>query len=141
MNKKTFKPTFTRLQDNQVYVYFGSTVGRIEIPSLRKFGAKDGRIEGVNGQCYAIPCYNYTGDFGSQPRKLIDKEFIQSKIKRLYVEAIKNPKKEYLIPYYGLDVVFTGYTKEDMGKLFSSYAIPNNILFDEDFNEFIKWIK
>ncbi len=134
-NRSTFRSPLHKLEDDQVYVYFGNTVGRVETTTAYKlFGAMIGRIDGAMGKCYAICSYEYGEHGGKDPMK---KEFISNRIKRLYHHALKNPDKKFLVEFTSLDALMTMYPSSKMASMFSEFAIPDNIVFEENFNRLI----
>ena len=49
--------------------------------------------------------------------------------------ALKNPKTQFLVEYTVLDAILTFYSIKDMAKMFSDFAIPKNIIFEEEYYE------
>jgi hypothetical protein len=141
MSKETFKAPVTYLDEGDVLVYFGNTTGNLQYKLLhQRFGAKYSVITGMNGpNCYAIAAYFLGQDYQDQTsRKIVEKDFLRSQIQRLYVYALEHKDNRFLVCFHGADMLYTGYDKQLMGRLFSEKFIPDNVIFEEDFNKYIK---
>lgn len=64
---------------------------------------------------------------------------IKSNILKLYEFATKNPDKEFLIAYTGIqNYNLNGYSNKELAQMFSWFEIPNNIIFEEEFSTLLK---
>ena len=139
MKRKTFEAPLRNLYDDEIAVYFGNTVGQIQNKTLyHNFKAKFGVISGRNGQTWAINSYVYNQNYSSPDRERIPLSFINKEIDKLYIYANKSPDLKFYVTFWGPDTLFTGYTKEEMGPLFSRPFVPENIFFDSMFNDFVE---
>jgi hypothetical protein len=136
-NHKTYKSPIVKLQSNQIFVFGSNTQGRHGLGAA-KFakdyaGAIYGQAYGLQGQAYAI----VTKDLTKRKHPSIDKFEIVRQIELLYICAVENPDKEFLI-VYTLKPNLNGYSPNEMAEMFSSSCIPNNIIFEEEFAKLIK---
>lgn len=135
---KTYKGQITKLEHNQIFVFGSNTQGRhgkgAALWAKQHAGAKYGNPQGLQGQSYAI----LTKDLTKQHHPSIPKDYIIEQIHKLYIHAIDNPERDYLIAYSAEGMNLNGYTPKDMAKMFASYAIPNNIIFEDKFSELVK---
>ena len=137
--RKTYKGMITSLQDNQIFVFGSNTQGKhgagAAFTARNKFGAKYGQAEGLQGQSYAIITKDLTKDDKKNPSRT--KEQIIEQIHKLYEFARQNPNKEFLVAYSGTGKNLNYYSNEEMASMFASEQIPNNIVFEEGFNELV----
>ena len=97
--------------------------------SLRKFGAKQGKGEGLAGNSYALITTELRK---GHPR--ITLEQITDNVRRLYEVARKMPDKRFMIAYRNQpnERTLCGYTGAQMINCFLSAGdIPDNIWFSE----------
>ena len=98
--------------------------------ALRKFGAKQGKGEGLAGNSYAIITTELRK---GHPR--ITLEQITDSVRRLYEVARKMPDKRFMIAYRNQpnERTLCGYTGAQMINCFLSAGdIPENIWFSEE---------
>jgi hypothetical protein len=140
IERKTYSGKITTLQPNQVFVFGSNPEGRHGAGAAKvardKFGAIYGQGEGLQGQSYALP----TKDLRVKENKglrSISVEGIVSSIKKLYDVARDNPTKDFLVSDYS-GTNLSGYTGQEMADMFASAGtIPNNIVFNENFDKLI----
>lgn len=134
---KTYKGEISELKSNQIFVFGSNTQGRhgkgSALIAKNKFGAKNGQSSGLQGQSYAI----ITKDLTKKIHPSISKKFIIEQIKDLYEYAVKNEDKEFLIAYSNSKNL-NYYSPQDMANMFSSFDIPINIIFEENFSKLLK---
>lgn len=134
---KTYKGYIDKLSENQIFVFGSNTQGRHSLGAAlvakTKFGAIYGQSEGIQGQSYGI----VTKDLTKKIHPSITKEQIKKQIKKLYEFAKENKDKEFLIAY-GIKNNLNFYTPKEMAEMFSSFDIPENIIFEEKFSELLK---
>ena len=134
---KTYKGIITELPDNGIFVFGSNTQGRhgkgAALIAKIKFGAIYGYARGFQGKSFAI-C---TKDLTKKLHPSVPKEHIMSQIEELYYNAnIINGNDFYVA--YGVNSNLNGYTPQEMANMFSSFPIPNNIVFNENFAKLIK---
>ena len=138
MNMKTYNGVITTLKDNQFFVFGSNFEGRhgkgSALYARTHFGAIYGQAKGLQGQSYAI----ITKDLTKRIQPSVTEDFIIEQIKELYDLANLNKDKEYLIAYNGLGKNLNGYSAQQMANMFSFYEIPENIIFEENFQKLIK---
>lgn len=126
-----------KLKDNQIFVFGSNTQGRhgkgAALTARYKFGAIYGQAEGLQGQSYAI----ITKDLTKYKHPSRSKEQIIKQIDKLYKFARLNPDKEFLIVYSANSINLSGYTPEEMANMFSMSNIPENIIFEKEFNKLL----
>lgn len=115
----------TSLKPNQIFV-FGSNLsgwhsGGAALQAKRRFGAKQGRGEGMTGKCYAFPT------LGIGMGKRTDRGLLTS-VRRFYVVVRANPDKEFLLTKVGCGIA--GYDEAYMKSLFRS--APANVVKPDD---------
>jgi len=129
----TYKGNIERLEPYQIFVFGSNTEGRhgkgAALVARRKFGAIYGQAEGIQGNSYAI----VTKDLTKNVHPSISNDKIIEQIKTLYQFAILNIDKEFLIAYSGNNINLNGYSPKEMAIMFNCIAIPNNIIFEEEF--------
>ena len=135
---KTYKGFITILPDNGIFVFGSNTQGRhgkgSALIAKQKFGAIYGQAEGLQGQSYAI----VTKDLTKSVHPSILESSIKEQIILLYYYANKNPNLDYYIAYNGTGINLNGYSNEEMANMFSSFKIPKNIIFEEEFAKLVK---
>lgn len=154
---KTYSGYITKLKDNQVFVFgsnlsgfhgagsagfasFGVTgnkwrdfdYGNLPNGWKGKWNVKGvgiGIQYGTEGKSYALPTVTKAGQ-----GKSLTHEEIKSNISDLYNFAKKNPELEFLIAYRNDgSQLLNGYSCEEMADMFSSFIIPINIIFEDEF--------
>lgn len=137
---KVYSGKIRSLKPNQIFVFGSNTEGRHGRGSARVayclFGAIYGQAEGLQGQSYAIITKDLTVSKDKQLRSRTPKQ-IKEQIKKLYVFAEENKDKEFLIPYTANSENLNGYSAEEMSNMFSSFNIPENIIFESSFADLI----
>lgn len=133
--RKTYSGRVTRLSPNQIFVFGANTEfrhGKGAALQALKFGAKYG-VGGYVGQTWSI----VTKNLSKKNHPSITKECIISQIRNLYKFAKINTDKEFLIAYSGTGSNLNGYSNIEMAEMFSSFDIPDNIIFEDEFNNLI----
>lgn len=137
IQRKTYSGMIQNLAPNQVFVFGSNTQGRhgkgAALTAKNKFGAIYGQAEGPQGQSYAI----ITKDLTKNTHPSRTPEQIKEQIHNLYEYARENPDKEFLVAYSGKGTNLNAYSNQEMADMFSSEPIPNNIVFEQEFNELI----
>lgn len=141
---KTYKGKINQLESNQIFTFGSNPIGVNGSLKTGKGGAalfalKRGWIsqgERMNnclsksGKAWGI--VTVTGP-GKKKSKTPDE--IKENILKLYEFAIKNPDKEFLIAYTGIqNYNLNGYSNKELADMFSWFEIPNNIIFEEEFS-------
>ena len=136
-SRKTYTGMINSLEPNQIFVFGSNTQGRhgkgAALIAKNKFGAEYGNPEGPQGQSYAI----ITKDLTKQTHPSRTPEQIKEQIHNLYEYARENPDKEFLVAYSGTGQNLNAYSNQEMADMFSSEPIPNNIVFEQEFNKLI----
>lgn len=133
--RKTYFGKIFKLLPNQIFVYGANTEfrhGKGSALCALKFGAKYG-VGGFVGQTWSI----VTKNLKKRQHPSISKGDIVSQIKHLYDFAQNNLDKEFIIAYSGNGSNLNGYSNIEMARMFSSFEIPNNIIFENEFNKLI----
>lgn len=137
IQRKTYSGMIQNLAPNQVFVFGSNTQGKhgkgAALTAKNKFGAIYGKAEGPQGQSYAI----ITKDLTKNTHPSRTPEQIKEQIHNLYEYAKENPDKEFLVAYSGKGTNLNAYSNQEMADMFSSEPIPNNIVFEQEFNELI----
>lgn len=137
IQRKTYSGMIQNLAPNQVFVFGSNTQGKhgkgAALTAKNKFGAIYGQAEGPQGQSYAI----ITKDLTKNTHPSRTPEQIKEQIHNLYEYAKENPDKEFLVAYSGKGTNLNAYSNQEMADMFSSEPIPNNIVFEQEFNELI----
>lgn len=137
MGNKTYKGEIESLTEKQIFVFGSNTQGRHgkggALKAKQKFGAIYGQAEGLQGQSYAI----VTKDISSYPHKSNDIKSIITQIRVLYKLADEMPDYEFYVCYSGSGVNLNGYSPKEMSSMFARGFISTNIVFEEEFYEFI----
>lgn len=145
---KTYKGKIIELKDNQVFV-FGSNplgingnpsngTGRAALIAHNIAGVKQGeRMDNRlsdSGKAWGLTTVTAPGRKRSV--SLVD---IENNIKKLFIYAKCNPDKEFLIAYRGRESYnLNGYTNFELAVCFSSFMIPDNIIFEEEFSTLLQ---
>jgi hypothetical protein len=139
---KTYTGLIKKLNPNQIFVFGSNTEGRHGGGAAKQamsFGAIYGCPKGQQGNTYAI----ITKDLAIGLRS-IPKWQICDQISDLYVVALCNPDREFLITYSGTGVNLNGYSPKEMAELFywatfrlHPSLIPANIVFEEGFDKLV----
>lgn len=136
-SRKTYTGMINSLEPNQIFVFGSNTQGRhgkgAALIAKNKFGAEYGNPEGPQGQSYAI----ITKDLTKRTHPSRTPEQIKEQIHNLYEYARENPDKEFLVAYSGTGQNLNAYSNQEMANMFSSEPIPDNIVFEQSFNELI----
>ena len=137
IQRKTYSGMIQNLAPNQVFVFGSNTQGKhgkgAALTAKNKFGAIYGQAEGPQGQSYAI----ITKDLTKNTHPSRTPEQVKEQIHNLYEYARENPDKEFLVAYSGKGTNLNAYSNQEMADMFSSEPIPNNIVFEQEFNELI----
>lgn len=135
---RTYSGMITELAPNEVFVFGSNTQGRhgkgAALTAKNKFGAVYGQAEGRQGQSYAI----ITKDLTKSTHPSRTKEQIIEQITTLYNYARQNPDLDFVVAYSGIGSNLNAYSNTEMAQMFSSQDIPNNIIFEENFNQLMK---
>ena len=133
---KTYKGKIISLNENQVFFFGANTQfrhGKGAALTALKFGAIYGK-GGAVGKTYCI----ITKDLTKRKHPSIPKYSIIEQIGEFYEFAKKYWNLEFLIAYSGIGKNLNGYSNEEMAEMFSSFEIPENILFEEEFSKLIQ---
>lgn len=137
IQRKTYSGMIQNLAPNQVFVFGSNTQGKhgkgAALTAKNKFGAIYGQAEGPQGQSYAI----ITKDLTKNTRPSRTPEQIKEQVHNLYEYARENPDKEFLVAYSGKGTNLNAYSNQEMADMFGSEPIPNNIVFEQEFNKLI----
>jgi hypothetical protein len=138
--RRTYKGDIKELLPNEIFVFGANTEGRhgkgAALYAYQNFGAIYGRCHGMQGQSYAIITKDLTKK--KQPSRTVGQ--IMQEIHGLYVFAKENPDKDFFIAYKGEGTNLNFYSPEEMAMMFRIEEIPDNIIFEEKFNELIEKI-
>lgn len=134
---KIYKGSIKELKENQIFIFGSNFQGRHGLGSakfaLDKCGAKYGNPRGIQGKSYAI----VTKDLTKRKHPSVDSWFIMQQIEELYEFARKYPNLDFLIAYSGSGTNLNGYSNKEMARFFSSFDIPDNIVFEEEFSKLL----
>lgn len=136
---KTYEGKISKLKNNQAFVFGSNTQGRHGAGAAKfamKYGAIYGKAQGPMGRCYAI----ITKDLTKKEHPSISKQFIIHQIGDFYEFAKRYWNVDFIIPYSGGPdkINLNAYTNVEMAEMFSTFEIPNNILFEIEFSKLIK---
>jgi hypothetical protein len=139
---KKYQGKINQLKENQIFV-FGSNPVSIQGAGAALFCVKRGwctsnekmnNCLSISGKAWGIVTVSYPG----KKRSKTSQE-ISLNIKKLYDYAEVNPNMEFLIAYTGLNSYnLNGYTNSEIADMFSTYSIPDNIIFEEEFSTLLK---
>ena len=139
---RTYIGNISELPENGVFVFGSNTEGRhgkgAAYSARLYFGAIHGQARGPQGRSYAIA----TKDLRKTKQPSVLPHEILKEIKDLYNYARKNPNKDFYISYTYNTKLLSGYTTEELCKLFAVAAlgetIPLNIVFETEFSKHTK---
>ena len=136
--RKTYSGFIHYLNKDQIFVFGSNTQGRhgkgAALTARLRFGAIYGKPEGIQGKSFAI----ITKDLTKKTHPSRTASQIIDQIEKLYKYATLHPDKEFIIAYKCGDHNLNAYSSKDMAKIFASIDIPENIVFDKQFYEFVK---
>ena len=144
---KTYTGYVTSLLPNQVFVFGSNPEGR-HVGGTAKiandlYGADYGDGRGPQGQCYALVTKNLTENYTEQStgityvkagEKSVSKFQILTNILELYLYAMENKDKEFLIAYT-TGPNLNGYSPREMANMFTYFPVPDNIVFNDELIE------
>lgn len=134
--RKTYKGQIKKLEKNQALLFGCNPEYRHgkgnALLAVKIAGAKYG-MGGAQGRSYCI----ITKDLRKRKHPSISKEFIIQQIGEFYEFAKKFWNVEWLIPYSGKGVYNCGYTPQEMAEMFSAFDIPENLVFEEEFDKLL----
>jgi len=139
MKVKTYIGPITEnwLKPRQIYVFGSNTQGRHgkggALFAVKHCGAIYGKAEGLQGSSYAI----ITKDLTKKIHPSRTPEQICEQIKKLYTFAKNHYHLEFIISYTGKGSNLNHYTPQQMADMFSSFDIPSNIVFEEEFSKLL----
>jgi hypothetical protein len=139
---KTYKGKINQLQSNQIFCFGSNPVG-IQGAGAALFCVKRGwctsneRMNNTlskSGKAWGIVTVSYPGR--KKSKTLLE---IAQNIKKLYDFASENPDKEFLIAYTGKsNYNLNGYSNKKLAECFSTYPIPSNIIFEQEFSTLLE---
>ena len=94
---------------------------------MNKYGTKYGQASGLQGQSYSLITTDLT-----KPRPSRTPQQIIKEIERFYEFAKENPQLEFLVAYTAEGYNLCGYLSKALAKMFATFEIPGNIIFNED---------
>lgn len=120
--------SITSLKDNEIFVFGSNYAGRhgkgSALTARRKFGAKMGQGQGLQGRSYGI-C---TKD---RKLKVLSLSAIATQVEGFLRFAAANPQLHFLVTPIGCGLA--GYSPKDIAPLFLSNWIPDNVALPESF--------
>jgi hypothetical protein len=127
------------LKPNEALLITTNTQGRHGKGNAKvgmKYGAIYGKAQGPMGRCYGI----ITKDLTKKKHPSISKQFIIHQIGEFYEFAKKYWNVDFIVPYSGgADKInLNAYTNVEIAEMFSTFEIPDNILFEIEFSKLIK---
>lgn len=132
---KTYNGYIESLKPNQIFVFGSNTEGRHGAGTARlclnKYGAKYGQASGLQGQSYGL----ITTDLTTSKFPSRSKSEILIEINKLYEFAKAHPELEFLVAYTAEGYNLCGYSSEDLAKMFASFDIPENVVFNDGFSK------
>lgn len=137
---KIYKGKINKIKQNQIFIFGSNLTGRhgkgSALFAKQKCGAIYGQASGLQGNSYAI----ITKDLTKKIHPSISKDFIIQQIKDLYDFALSDYglKYEFIVAYSGIGENLNNYTNQEMADMFSSYPVPKNIIFEENFYKLMK---
>lgn len=105
----------------------------IALIGVKYWGAIYGK-GGAVGKTYSI----ITKDLRKRKHPSVPSYFIIEQIGELYEFAQRYAHVDFLIPYRADSNNLNGYSPQEMADMFSSFKIPENIVFEEGFSKLIK---
>ena len=135
--RKTHDGTL-KLKPNQALVITTNTQGRHGKGNAlvgMKYGAIYGQAKGPMGRTYGI----ITKDLTKRKHPSISANFIIEQIGEFYEFAKRYWNVELLIPYAGVanKLNLNGYTNLEMAQMFKAVQIPENVLFEGEFDKLL----
>ena len=95
------------------------------------FGAIHGIASGIQGYSWGL----ITTDLTKRERPSVTKKVVLNEIKKLYDYAVLHPQLDFKVMYQGVEAKnLSGFTNQEFADMFTSYTIPDNILFEEVFS-------
>ena len=155
IRRETYKELINILDKNQIFVFGSNTEGKhgngTAKIALKNYGAKYGQGHGLQDNSYGLVTKNLKkGYYDSINNKIynnigcrrLEEDDIKININKLYEFANLYSYKEFLIAYTRKGINLNGYSSIEMAKMFNvSENIPNNIIFEEEFYELIRFYK
>lgn len=145
---KAYKSKIIKLEDNQIFCFGSNPIGINGDPRTMKGGSalfalnkkwvsqgeKMNNCLSKSKKSWGIVTIKRPGD-----KKSLTLKEISENIKKLYDFALKNPDKEFLIAYTGIqNRNLNGWTNSDLAWAFTQNQIPQNIVFEEKFYTLIE---
>lgn len=131
---KTYNGYIKNLAPNQIFVFGSNTEGRHGAGTARlclnKYGAKYGQASGLQGQSYGLITTDLT-----KPRPSRTPQQIIKEINKFYEFAKAHPELEFLVAYTAEGYNLCGYSSKDLAKMFASFDIPENVVFNDGFSK------
>lgn len=139
MDRKTYQGQLTNMPENGIFVFGSNTQGRhgkgAALAAQLNFGATYGKAMGLQGRSYGI----VTKDLRQKIHPSVHPTVIEAQISILYRYAKKHPELDFYVAYSAVTQNLNGYTAVRMAEMFSTLAVPNNIIFEESFNNLINY--
>lgn len=142
---KLFKGKINQLKSNQIFCFGSNPIG-IQGAGSAGFASKRGWCspnEKMNN-CLSKSKKSWGIVTITRPgaKKSLTIQKISDNINKLYQFAEKNPDKEFLIAYTGIqNRNLNGWTNNDLAWAFVQNPIPKNIVFEEEFYTLIEnWL-
>lgn len=136
---RTYKGFVKGLKPNEYFVFGSNPEGRhgagAALCAKMHFGAIHGQGFGFQGQSYAIA----TKDLRKREHPSISVNDIKTQIETLYIIARLLPKCNFYIAYTGNGTNLNGYSNMEMAEMFSG-NVPENIVFEEEFNKLVRYV-
>lgn len=126
------------LPNHSIFVFGSNTQGKhgkgAALTAWSKFGATYGQPIGCQGDSYAI----VTKDLTMQNHPSVYSTHIEFQIKILYEYAKSKAHLSFYVAYSGEGTNLNGWTPQQMADMFSSFPIPENMVFEEEFAKLLK---
>lgn len=137
---KTYSGKLTSLPGNGIFVFGSNTQGFHKSgaakAAIENFGAVYGKAYGLQGQSYAIITKDKTKDIHPS----ISKDTIKMQIAEMYlIAAVRMPKFDFYVAYGVNEELRSGFTPNEMAEMFACTAIPQNIVFEENFAKLVQY--
>lgn len=147
VNGGTYSGFIKTLGPNQVFVFGSNPMGINGNPEKGTGGAALAALQNGwvaqgekmdNKLSKSGKAWGLTTVVGPGLKRSKNPDDIKFGIKKLYEHAQKNPGTQFLVAYTGRSGTnLNGYSNKEMADMFSSLPIPNNIIFEVDFNTLI----
>ena len=129
MKKRQFTPeTISALKENEIFVFGsnmnGNHAGGAAKTAVEKFGAIDGKAEGIQGQSYAIPTLTES----MEKRSLDD---IRSSLETFIVYAEEHSRQMFYVTKIGCGIA--GFSIAEISSLFKGLNFPLNVILPIEF--------